>query len=85
MPTDEAILIARGIRSAVSNDGQITPVQASLLMEVIDAALDVRVDVGSLDPLDAESLAEVMAGQSEEARRREIGRASCRERVSYSV
>jgi hypothetical protein len=69
---DEATLIARGIKSAVSNDGQVTAVQASLLTEVIEAVLEVRVDAGSLEPLTPEELAEVMAGQSEESRRRVV-------------
>ena len=56
----------------MSHEGQVSTVQASLLTEVIEAVLDVRVDVGSLEPLDAESLAEVMAGQSEESRRRVV-------------
>ena len=72
MSADEAVLIARGIASAVSNDGHRTSVQDSLLAEVIEAALDVRVDVASLEPLDADALAEVMSGQSEEFRRRVV-------------
>ncbi len=76
MSADEALLIARGIASAVSSDGQLTEeqarVQASLLTEVIEAVLDVRVDLGSLEPLDAEALAAVMAEQSEESRRRVV-------------
>jgi hypothetical protein len=47
-------------------------VQASLLAEVIEALLDIRVEVGSLEPLDAPALAEVMAGRTEEFRRRVV-------------
>ncbi len=72
MTADEAILIARGIASAVGDDGQLTPVQASLLTEVIEAVLDVRVDINALEPLDAESLAAAMGQQSEDARRRVV-------------
>ena len=72
MLADEAILIARGIASAVGQDGHVSRTQASLLTEVIDAAFEVRVDVASLESLSPEALAEVMVGQSQEVRRRVV-------------
>ncbi len=72
MQADQAILIARGITTAVSNDGQVTAVQASLLEEVIEAVLDVRVNVASLEPITAEALADLMAGETDELRRRVV-------------
>lgn len=72
MLADEAILIARGVASAVGHDGQVNDLQASLLAEVIDAVFDVRVDVKSLEPLSPEELAEAMAGHTEEDRRRVV-------------
>ncbi len=72
MLADEAILVARGIASAVSNQGRLSDVQASLLTEVIDAVLDVRVDINSLEPLSPEALADTMAGHTAEDRRRVV-------------
>lgn len=69
---EEALLIARGIASAVSFDGQLTGVQASLLAEVIEAVLDVRPDLDSFEPLDAAALAQALAGRPEEFRRRVV-------------
>ena len=70
--TDEAVLIARGIASAVTSDGRLDAVQVSLLTEVTDALLDVRVDFDSLEPLGPDELASVLAGQPEDFRRRVV-------------
>jgi hypothetical protein len=69
---DEALLIARGVASAVEPQGGLEPVQASLLGAVTEALLDVRTDVGSLDPLAPEALAEALAGRSEAFRQRVV-------------
>lgn len=72
MVNDQALLISRGIASAVRVDDALTPVQASLLTEVLDALLDARVDVNSLALLEPEALAEVMAEESDEFRQRVV-------------
>ncbi len=73
MSAAESLLIARGIASAVGDDaGAMSDVQASLLTEVIEAVLDVRVDVAALEPLEPAALAQAMADQSEEFRRRVV-------------
>lgn len=72
MTSDESVLIARGIATAVAADGVLNEVQISLLTEVTDALLDVRVDFGTLEPLDADDLGEALAGESEDFRRRVV-------------
>jgi hypothetical protein len=67
---EEAILIGRGIASAVEPEGGLQPVQVSLLGAVIEALMDVRVEMGSLAPLGPEALAEALSARSEEFRRR---------------
>jgi len=69
---DEAVLIARGIASAIKPEGGLETVQVSLLGAVIEALLDVRVDLSSLDPLQAGELAEGLSERSEEFRRRVV-------------
>lgn len=69
---DEAVLIARGVASAVASGGTLDSVQISLLTEITDALLDVRVDFGTLEPLGADALAELLAGQPDEFRRRVV-------------
>jgi hypothetical protein len=66
----DAVLIARGIASAVEPEGGLTGVQISLLSEVVDALLGVSVDFGTLDPLSAGELAAALSGRSERFRRR---------------
>jgi len=63
--TDEAVLIARGVASAVRPEAGLEPVQVSLLGAVTEALLDVRADFSSLEPLSAESLAEALAERPE--------------------
>ncbi len=70
VPADEAMLIARGIASAVAPADGLNPIQISLLGEVTEALLDVAVDFGSLEPLPAGSLADALAPRSEVFRRR---------------
>lgn len=72
MLADQAILVARGVASAVSTDGRLTAVQASLLTEVTEAVLEVRVDLTAFEPLEPEALGEVMDDEPEEARRRVV-------------
>ena len=70
--TEEALLIARGVATAVSPEDGVQPVQASLLTEVMATLLDLRVDFNSLEPLSAEDLAETLAGRTDEFRRRVV-------------
>lgn len=69
---DEAILIARGVASAVAPEGGMEPVQASLLGAVFEALLDIRVDVATLDPLEPSGLAAALAGHPHDFRRRVV-------------
>ncbi len=70
MSSEEPLLIARGVASAVEPDGGLEPVQISLLGAVTEALLDVRTDFGSLEPLSAEALAEALDDRPEGFRRR---------------
>jgi len=69
---DLATLIARGIASAVEPEGGLEAVQVSLLGDVTEALMDVRVDFGALAPLGAEALATELVGFSEEFRQRVV-------------
>lgn len=69
---DEAVLIARGIASAVEPEGGLDPVQVSLLGEVTEALMGLRVDFGSLAGLGADALAAALAERPEEFRRRVV-------------
>jgi hypothetical protein len=64
------LLIARGVATAVEPDSGLEPVQISLLQAVLEALVDVSADLGSLDPLSAESLADALADRPEVFRRR---------------
>lgn len=70
MSAEQAILVARGVASAVEPEGGLEPVQVSLLGAVTEALMDVRVDFTSLDPLGAEALADALSERPEEFRRR---------------
>jgi hypothetical protein len=69
---DEATLIARGIASAVRCEAGLEPVQISLLGAVVEALLDIRVDLSALDPLSAGELAEALVGRPVDFRRRVV-------------
>jgi hypothetical protein len=69
---EDATLIARGIASAVKPDTGLEPVQIGLMGAVIAALLDIQVDFGLLDPLEADELAAALSGRSEEFRRRVV-------------
>jgi hypothetical protein len=69
---DVATSIARAIASAIEPEGGLEPIQVSLLGAVIEALLDVRVDLGSLEPFQPDELADVLAGRSDEFRRRVV-------------
>ena len=64
--------IARGIASAVAADGELTPVQQSLLSAVFDALLDVRIDLASFAPVEPDDLAEALSDHGPVERRRII-------------
>ena len=70
--TDEAVLIARGVASAVEPEGGLEPVQISLLGAVTEALLDVRTDFSSLEPLSPEPLAAALSERPEVFRRRVV-------------
>lgn len=58
---DEARLIARGVASAVASDGELQPIQVSLLGAVHAALLGDVADLGDLEPLGPEALATALA------------------------
>jgi hypothetical protein len=62
--------IARGVASAVAPEGGLDDVQVSLLGEVVEASVGVRVDFSSLDPLQPDELADVLGAHTEDFRRR---------------
>ncbi len=72
LPIDEAVVIARGVASAVEPEGGLAPVQASLLGAVYAALTGIRVDFPDLDPLGPEDLAAVLAPRPEEFRHRVV-------------
>lgn len=61
IPVDEALLIARGIASAVDPGDGLAASQASLLGAVHTALLGAEVDFSDLEPLGADALAEALA------------------------
>ena len=69
---EDATLIARGIASAVKPDTGFEQIQISLMRAVIEALLDIQVDLDSLDPLDADELATALSDRSDEFRRRVV-------------
>ena len=69
---DEALLVARGIASAVEPSGGLAAVQVSLLAAVHAALMGVEVDFSSLDPLGPEALAEALAPRPVEFRHRVV-------------
>jgi hypothetical protein len=69
---DEALLIARGVVSAVRPEGGLEPLQASLLGAIFEALLDLSVDLNMLDPLDVNDLVDGLSARSPEFRRRVV-------------
>ncbi|HEY5664995.1 MAG TPA: hypothetical protein VIS05_13270 [Ilumatobacter sp.] len=69
---DEALLIAGAIATAIEPEGGFEPVQAGLMRAVIEAQLDVRVDLGGFDPVSPDELAQVIAAHPLEFRRRVV-------------
>ena len=72
LPADEALIIARGIASAVAPAGGLTSVQTSLLESVCVALLGTNLDFAELDPLDPDALAGALARRSPEFRHRVV-------------
>jgi hypothetical protein len=67
---DEVTLVARGIATAVAPESGITDVQADLLEAIAQALTGCSVDYRSLEPLDRDELAEVLAGRELDYRQR---------------
>jgi hypothetical protein len=59
--SDEVMLVARGIATAVAPESGLTDVQANLLGAIAEALTGVTVDYRSLEPLGAEEFAKVLA------------------------
>ncbi len=72
VPADEAVLIARGIASAVAPEGGLTSVQVSLLESVCVALMGTDLDFAELDPLGPDMLAGALAPRSLEFRHRVV-------------
>lgn len=72
IPADEAVLIARGIASAVEPEGGLAAVQVSLLGAVHAAVMGTEVDFSGLEPLGPDDLADVLATRSAEYRHRVV-------------
>ena len=60
--SDEVMLVARGIATAVAPEEGLTDVQANLLGAIAEALTGVTIDYRSLEPLGAEEFAKVLAG-----------------------
>jgi hypothetical protein len=72
VPPDEALLIARGVASAVEPDGGITGAQLSLLGAVHAALTGFEVDFAHLEPLGPDELADALAGRPKVFRHRVV-------------
>jgi hypothetical protein len=72
IPADEALLIARGIASAVEPDGGLEPAQVSLLGAVLTALTGAAVDLSALDPLGPGELARALDQRAPEFRHRVV-------------
>ncbi len=70
VPADEAMLIARGIASAVEPEGGLAPIQVSLLGAVHAALTGTDLDAVDLEPLGPEELAAALAARPPEFRHR---------------
>jgi len=68
----EVRTVARGIATAVSPEGGLESVQASLLGAITQALEGVEVDYGDLEPLSAEELAAVLDGRGGDVQRRVV-------------
>ena len=68
--TEEVILVARGIATAVAPESGLTDVQAELLEAIASALTGVSVDYRALDPLGPGELADVLADRDSGYRRR---------------
>ena len=63
-------LVARGIASAVAIDGDVQPVQASLLSAVFDTMLGVQLNFESFEAVSPQELADALVATDLDARRR---------------
>lgn len=69
---EDAMLIARGIATAVKPEAGLEPIQVGLMGSVVAALFDVEVDLATLAPLEADELAEALSGYSENFRQRVV-------------
>lgn len=69
---EEALVIARGIATAVKPESGMEPIQTGLMGSIIAALFNIEVDLGSLDPLEPDELSASLSGRSEEFRRRVV-------------
>lgn len=72
VPAQDALLIARGVATAVRPDGGLTPMQVSLLGAVHAALLGVAVDHGDLEPIGPDELADALADVPSSVRHRVV-------------
>ena len=72
LSADEAVLVAHGIASAITTEAGLEPVQISLLGTILEALTGVPVDLGSMEPIRADELAEALKDRSENFRRRVV-------------
>ncbi len=72
VPADVAMLIARGVASAVEPEGGLATVQVSLLGAVHAALMGEAVDFSVLDPLGPDALAEALAARPTAFRHRVV-------------
>ncbi len=68
--TNEVMLVARGIATAVAPETGLTDVQADLLGAIAEALTGISVDYRSLEPLGCDGFAAALAGKSLDYRRR---------------
>ena len=72
-PTDDPVLVrdvARGIATAVAPDGGLADIQATLLGAVTEALTDQTIDYRTLEPLDADGLADRIGDRGLDYRQR---------------
>ncbi len=72
IPSADAVLIARGIASAVAPEQGLQPVQISLLGAVTEALLDTTVDFTELEPLEPSELADALGAYDPSFRTRVV-------------
>jgi hypothetical protein len=69
---DEALIVARGIATAVASEDGLSPIQVSLLGAVRAALTGVAIDFSNLDPLGPKALAQQLEHKSTSFRHRVV-------------